>query len=484
MPRVEVLRERLVERGQPTRLLMPDRPDVEVTEITHDSRQVAEGWLFACLRGARTDGHRYAEEAAERGASALLVDHELRSPAASAVPQLVVDDTRRALGPLAAAVLGDPSEQLLTVGITGTNGKTTTAQMLAAIFERAGLPTGLVGTLSGVRTTPEAPDLQRTLAGFCAEGERAAVLEVSSHALALHRVDGTRFDAAVFTNLGRDHLDLHGTEEAYFRAKASLFEPSFTDLAVVNVADRHGRLLADTLEGGPVGVVAFDVEQLDGVEIGTSSHGYRWRDRRVEVPLGGAFNVANSLAALTAAEALGIATDVAVSALADLPPVPGRYEVVVDGADPGGPGFTVIVDYAHTPDGLEQLLTAARAGGSRRTIVVFGCGGERDQEKRPEMGEVAGRLADEVIITSDNPRSEDPERIIADVLAGVDQQHRATVTSDADRRSAIAEGLRRAAAGDVVLVAGKGHERTQDLGDRVVDFDDRSVVREALEALR
>jgi len=233
-----------------------------------------------------------------------------------------------------------------------------------------------------------------------------------------------------------------------------------------------------------VGVVAFDVEQLDGVEIGTSSHGYRWRDRWVHVPLGGAFNVANSLAALTAAEALGIASDVAVSALADLSPVPGRYEVVVDGADPGGPGFTVIVDYAHTPDGLEQLLAAARAGGSRRTIVVFGCGGERDQEKRPEMGEVAGRLADEVIITSDNPRSEDPERIIADVLAGVDQQHRATVTSDADRRSAIAEGLRRAAAGDVVLVAGKGHERTQDLGDRVVDFDDRSVVREALEALR
>ncbi len=480
MATLGTLVERLDADGDASRLAGPaGAAEVDVTAITHDSRQVTNRSMFACLRGENVDGHRYAGEAVERGAVALLVDHDL--DVAEHVAQLVVDDTRRALGPVSAAVLGDPSDRLTTVGITGTNGKTTTAHMLAAIFEAAGWATGLVGTLSGARTTPEAPDLQRTLAEFADDGKDAAVLEVSSHALALHRVDGTRFDAAVFTNLGRDHLDLHGTEEAYFRAKALLFDERFTDLAVINIDDRHGQLLADTLRGGPVRVVEYRLADAAAVEVDAARHRYRWRGHQVEVALGGAFNVANSLAALTTAAALGVDPAVAAGALANLPAVPGRFEVVADGTLVSGPGFTVVVDYAHTPDGLEQLLRTARPAAGRRSIVVFGCGGERDEEKRPQMGEVAARLADTVIVTSDNPRREDPERIIGDVIAGVPDQYRAGVTSNADRRSAIADALRRAERGDIVLVAGKGHERTQDLGDRVIDFDDRAVVRELLE---
>jgi UDP-N-acetylmuramoyl-L-alanyl-D-glutamate--2,6-diaminopimelate ligase len=453
-----------------------------VVGITHDSRQVRAGWLFACLRGHNFDGHRFAEDAVAAGATALLVDHELSASGTVGTPQLVVEDTRLALGHVAAAVLGDPSDDLLTVGVTGTNGKTTTSQMIARILEADGRPTGLVGTLSGARTTPEAPELQRTLAEFVDAGDRAAVLEVSSHALALHRVDGTRFDAAVFTNLGRDHLDLHGTEEAYFRAKAMLFEPRFTDRAVINVEDRHGRLLADTLSDGTVEVDEFTTEELDDVEVGTARHRYRWRGQRVEVPLGGVFNVSNSLAALTTATAVGVAPELAAAALAELPAVPGRFEVVVDGADPAGPGFTVVVDYAHTPDGLEQLLGSARATTIGRTILVFGCGGERDEEKRPEMGAVASRLADQVIVTSDNPRREDPDRIIEEILAGVGEEHRVAVTTQPDRRAAIADAVGRARRGDVVLIAGKGHERTQDLGASTIEFDDRIVARELVEA--
>jgi UDP-N-acetylmuramoyl-L-alanyl-D-glutamate--2,6-diaminopimelate ligase len=462
--------------------------DVRITAVSHDSRHAGAGTLFACLRGESFDGHEFAGRAADAGAVALLVDHELPDQESRGLPQLVVPDTRAGLGPLAAAVAGHPSDTLTTVGITGTNGKTTTAAMVAAIFEANDWPAGVLGTLSGARTTPEAPELQDQLARFVREGRRAAVLEVSSHALALNRVDGTHFDAVVFTNLGRDHLDLHGSPEQYFRAKASLFSPTFSPLAVVNVDDSHGRLLADALAHSPSDpgrtprVVEFCAADLGDVSVGSARHSYRWRGRHVDVPIGGAFNVANSHAALVTAVEVGVPPDVAVDGLRRLPPIPGRFEHVRTSTPPA---FSVVVDYAHTPDGLGQLLDTARSAvdDSASVILVFGCGGERDHAKRAEMGAIATSGADRVVVTSDNPRREDPRRIIDEILGGAAEPRRARVTSEVDRRRAIEEAIGDAAPGDIVLIAGKGHEAEQDLGDRTIDFDDRAVAREILHAI-
>ena len=398
----------------------------------------------------------------------------------------MVDDTRLRLGPVSAAIYEHPSRGLATVGVTGTNGKTTTAQLLAAIFEEHGWHTGIVGTLHGERTTPEAPQLQALLASFRASGCAAAVMEVSSHALALHRVDGTEFDAVVFTNLGRDHLDLHGSTEEYFRAKARLFDPSFAPLAIVNVDDTYGRLLADTLDGNDgIRVVRISTDDLDEVSVAGTSHSYRWNAGAhgmigVEVPIGGHFNVANSHAALVTAVELGVDPMVAAAGLSAARPIPGRFEAVPAATDRG---LTVVVDYAHTPDGIAEVLRSARAiaDPGAAVVIVFGAGGDRDREKRPEMGAVAARLADRVIVTSDNPRHEAPDVIIGDILGGMNDSD-AEVLVEPDRRAAIAAALAPLAAGDVLVVAGKGHERTQDLGDRVVEFDDRAVISELVEA--
>ena len=451
---------------------------VELSGVSHDSRHVERDTLFACIRGAAVDGHDHAAQAIADGAVALLVDHPLAG--VGHVPQIVVDDTRRRLGPIAAAVYGHPSRHLATVGITGTNGKTTTAQLLAAIFEEHGWRTGIVGTLHGERTTPEAPELQALLASFKASGCGAAVMEVSSHALALHRVDGTVFDAVVFTNLGRDHFDLHGSTEEYFRAKARLFDPSFAPLAVVNVDDTYGRLLADTLDGNDeLRVVRISIDDLDAVVVNGTSHSYRWGSVDVTVPIGGHFNVANSHAALVTAVELGIDPQVAVAGLAGVTPIPGRFEAVQAATERG---LTVVVDYAHTPDGLAEVLRSARTIADPGSVValVFGAGGDRDREKRPEMGAVAGRLADRVIVTSDNPRHESPEAIIGDILGGMNDSD-VDILVEPDRRAAIAAALAPLTPGDVLVVAGKGHERTQDLGDHIVDFDDRAVITELLE---
>jgi UDP-N-acetylmuramoyl-L-alanyl-D-glutamate--2,6-diaminopimelate ligase len=370
---------------------------------------------------------------------------------------------------------------LTTVGITGTNGKTSTAAMTAAIFEANGWRTGVLGTLAGTRTTPEAPELQRRLAGFVADDFDAAVLEVSSHALALHRVDGTRFDVIVFTNLGRDHLDLHGSQAEYFRAKARVFDPAFASVAVINVDDPHGRLLADTVvnSAGGLRVVELTADDLDEIHVSPTGHSYRWGDHAVEVPIGGHFNVANSHAALLVATELGVPAEVAIEGLRAMPQIPGRFEHVVA----GDAGFSVVVDYAHTPDGLRELIAAAREaiGPRASVIVVFGCGGERDQEKRPEMGTIAATSADRVIVTSDNPRGEDPQRIVDEILDGVPGEQQGRVTSIVDRGLAIAAAIGAASSGDIVLIAGKGHETYQDLGDRTIDFDDRVVARAILE---
>jgi len=453
-----------------------------VTDVVHDSRQVSPGSVYVCYPGASFDGHDFAARAIEAGAVAIVCDHALDG--LGATPQIVVDDTRLRAGPIAASLYGHPSRALTTVGITGTNGKTTTAQLLEAIFTAAGMPTGVVGTLHGPRTTPEAPDLQRTLRGFVDDGMRAAVLEVSSHALALHRADGTEFDAVVFTNLGRDHLDLHGSQEEYFRAKARLFDPAFSPLGVINVDDPHGRLLADSVAADDFRIVTVSQDQLTDVEVTASAHRYRWHSIDVDVPIGGRFNVANSLIALTTAVELGIEPDVAAGGLRSLAAVSGRFEVVST-PESERRGVTVVVDYAHTPDGLAEILGSARAvaaeGGT--VVVVFGCGGERDRPKRPEMGRLAARLADRVIITSDNPRGESPEEIIDDIVAGVEDDYRARVVTDPDRRAAISAALADATPGDVVVIAGKGHEATQEFADHTIEFDDRRVAREILETL-
>ena len=457
--------------------------DVTLGSVTHDSRAVDPGALFACLRGDAFDGHLFASDAVRSGARALLVDHRL--DVSRDVTQLVVADTRRAVGPLAALVAGDPSRRITTVGITGTNGKTTTAQLVASILDEVGRSTGVIGTLHGPRTTPEAADLQRRLAGFVDDGMSAAVMEVSSHALALHRVDGTSFDVVAFTNFGHDHLDLHGTPEEYFRAKSLLFDARFAPVAVIDVDDPHGRVLADVVAdrsgADALRVVEVSLSDVSDVEVDPGEHRYTWRGVDVVVPIGGDFNVSNSLLALTIATELGIEPERAAAAIAGAAAVPGRFErVATDAGDRRG--ISVIVDYAHTPDGLERLLESARDAvpAGCDVVVVFGCGGERDRPKRPQMGAVAARLADRVVVTSDNPRREDPLAIIDDILGGVPDDDRARTSSNPDRRAAIDEALASARPGDLVVIAGKGHETTQDLGDRIVDFDDRIVVRSLL----
>ena len=450
---------------------MRGRSDVQITGVVYDSRMVAPGVLFCCLRGAISDGHAYAAAAVAAGAGALLVDH----PMDLDVAQVIVADTRVAMGPISSAFFGHPSQFMTLIGITGTNGKTTTTSLLAAVLESAGMHIGVIGTLTGKHTTPEAPELQAQLAAFLADGCDAVVMEVSSHALALHRVGGTRFALAVFTNLGRDHLDLHGTVERYFAAKAALFTTELSAQGIANVDDPHGQLLYDATS---IPMTPFSGGDLSDVVVTPTEHAYTWRGVRVRVSIGGAFNAMNSLAAATAAVAIGLTPEVVAEGLAAAPTVPGRFEPVHAGQD-----FDVIVDFAHTPDGLREALTAARnAAGDGKVIAVFGCGGDRDREKRPEMGAVAAALADQVVVTSDNPRSEEPMAIINAITQGVPRDYRDHVVTEPDRRQAFSVAFQMARAGDVVVIAGKGHETTQTIGSTVVPFDDRAVAQELLEA--
>jgi len=444
-----------------------------VSSATHDSRRVRPRGLFCCVRGARADGHDYAAAAVAAGATALVVDHELDLP----VTQIVVNDVRIAMGPLCAALYGHPARRLTVVGITGTNGKTTTAHLLAHILRSVGQPVAVLGTLSGAFTTPEAPDLQEHLAALAQGGVTAVVMEVSSHALALHRVDGMQFDLAVFTNLGRDHLDLHGTMEQYLAAKERLFTADLASAGVVNLDDPAGRVIA---ERAAIEITGYSLGELAQIEVHADRHSYRWRGCKVSVPIGASFNVTNSLAAATAAAVLGIDPADVAAALATAPAVPGRFEPVEEGQS-----FHVIVDFAHTPDGLGAVLGAARsAAGSHRVIAVFGCGGDRDRTKRPRMGEVAAGAADLVVVTSDNPRSEEPRAIIGEILAGVPADLLPNVLVEPDRALAMEAAFRIARPGDVVVVAGKGHEATQTIGDQVLQFDDRAVARRILGGLR
>lgn len=460
-----------------------DAASALVHGIEHDSRRVSAGDLFCCLPGQHADGHDHALEAVERGAVGLLCERLVPAlPAGIVQVRVPPGAARAAMAQVAAAYWGHPADSLLMAGVTGTNGKTTVTHLLGAILEHAGHPTMVIGTLTGARTTPESTDLQRILAGVRDEHPAtprpAVAMEVSSHALVQSRVDAIRFDVAVFTNLSHDHLDFHHTMEEYFAAKASLFEASRAKRAVVYADDPWGRRL---LEGIALPAAEVHDAAVTDVHLAAGRSTFSWRGLDVSVPLTGALNVRNAHLAAEAAVALGVAPDVAAEGLRRAPPVPGRLEPVAIAGEHGAE-VDVLVDYAHTPAALETVLGEARrlaAAHGGRTLVVFGCGGDRDVEKRPMMGAVASRLADVVVVTSDNPRSEDPAAIIDAVLAGIVADG-AEVVVEPDRGAAIDGAIRSAKAGDVVLVAGKGHETTQTIGQSVLPFDDRLVAAEAL----
>jgi UDP-N-acetylmuramoyl-L-alanyl-D-glutamate--2,6-diaminopimelate ligase len=447
-------------------------PGPLVTDVACSSKEVAPGALFACIKGEKADGHGFAGEAVERGAVALLCERPLALP----VSQVVVPSVRKALGPVSAGFWSFPSSAMKVVGVTGTNGKTSTCALLAAIFEAQGWRPGVIGTLTGTRTTPEAPALQRRLAEMADAGASAVAMEVSSHALDQHRVAGTCFAAAVFTNLSQDHLDYHHTMEAYFEAKARLFSDHEVEVAVVNSSDPWGNKLVERLRSAKVHLETFSPEEATDVVLGRKSSSFSWRGKSFRLNMTGRFNVANAVAAASAARALGVSWEALQSGLAAVAQVRGRFEPL----DEGQP-FDVRVDYAHTPAALAEALGASREQARGRVIVVFGAGGDRDRDKRPVMGQIASELADVVIVTSDNPRGEDPLVIIEEVASGAEGP--AKVLVDPDRRSAIVAAVAMAEAGDVVLVAGKGHETGQDFGGgRVEPFDDFEVAREALAA--
>jgi UDP-N-acetylmuramoyl-L-alanyl-D-glutamate--2,6-diaminopimelate ligase len=458
---------------------------VEISDLAYDTRRVAPGSLFFCVRGQRVDGHALAAEAVGRGAAALVVEEALDQ----GVPQLVVLDSRAAMAVAADVFFGEPTAALEVAGVTGTNGKTTVAFLLRSLLEAADRRTGLVGTVEwvvgGTRrpapfTTPEAIDLQRLFAEMRDAGDTSVALEASSHGSALHRLDRVRLDALAFTNLTQDHLDLHGTMEEYFQAKRRLFVSAQPPPAAVNVGDPWGRRLVEELaRSHRAPLVTFGLEapaevRPEGLEVGAEGSRFRAAGIELETRLRGLFNVENVLAAVAVGLLLDLDEDAIARGIAGVEDVPGRFEPV----DEGQP-FAVLVDYAHTPDSLETVLRSARGIADGRVLVVFGAGGDRDRGKRPLMGKVAAELADLAIVTSDNPRSEEPLAIIEDVLqgAGVD------VEIDPDRRSAIQRAIALAEAGDVVVIAGKGHETGQESRGVVQPLDDREVAREALRSL-
>ncbi len=488
----------------------PDR--LKISGLAYDSRKVGPGSLFFCVSGHERDGHDFAAAALSAGAAALVVERPLGLHA----PEIVVQSARAAMGPLAARFHGDPTRELRVVGVTGTNGKTTTAHLLRALLEAGGERCGLLGTVGSLiagseraatRTTPEAIDLQADFRAMLDGGERFCAMEVSSHALALGRTDGTRFAAAVFTNLTQDHLDFHPTMEDYFRAKRRLFEPLAAGagariagsgepreepyggpaVKIVNLDDPYGRRLAGEIGGAvtfaidtPADYRARDVRvELDGSRFQLRTP---LGERRLALPLPGRFNVSNALGALAVAHCLGVELDTLVAALERGVRVPGRVEPVDEGQ-----AFAVLVDYAHTPDSLANVLSTAHEVGDGRVICVFGAGGDRDRGKRPLMGEIGARLADILLVTSDNPRSEDPEAIIAEIMQGTKAASRPPgappVAAEVDRRAAIERAVALAESGDVLVIAGKGHEQGQELAGGVkVPFDDVTVAREALGA--
>ena len=467
--------------------------DRQVENIAYDSRRVQRHTMFVALRGEKTDGHQFIGQAIDKGASVIVAEREQKDPR---VTCLVVENTRTALADFSATFYGHPARKLKLAAVTGTNGKTTTTFLIKHICENAGLRCGLVGTvryeigervLPAIRTTPESLDLQELLAQIASAGCKAAAMEASSHALAQDRTRGLEWDVAVFTNLTQDHLDFHGTMDNYFEAKAKLFTALATQkrkrepFAIVNIDDRYGRQLLDKIDKR-VAVVTYGMgtradfrasnyrAEFSGTSYQLDAHG---KSYLVRLPLIGRFNVGNSVAALGAANALGINLRNAVLSLAKAPQVPGRLELV-----PARRQFQVFVDYAHTPDALGNVLKTLRELEPQRLIAVFGCGGDRDRQKRPLMAEMADRLADYSIITSDNPRKEDPNAIVSEIEKGFRSNHYEKIV---DRTEAINRAVALARRRDIVLIAGKRHETYQEFGDHTIPFDDIQVARRAIE---
>ena len=458
------------------------RRPVEILDLAYDSRRVGAGSLFFCVPGAQRDGHDAAADAVAAGADALVVERLLDID----VPQLVVESTRAAMAVAADVFFGAPTERLTVAGVTGTNGKTTTTFLLRSILGADGRQTGLVGTVEWVvggepraapHTTPEAIDLHRLFREMLDAGDQAVALEASSHGSHYRRLDRVRFDALVFTNLTQEHLDLHGDMESYFQAKRQLFTGIAPPPAVVNVGDPYGRRLADELAGAHrAPLVTFGLRpeaevRADGLELGPHGSTFTAAGIEIETPLLGIFNAENVLGAVAAALLLDVDEDAIAEGVRAVTGIPGRFEAVDEGQD-----FAVVVDYSHKPDALEAVLRASRTLGSGRLTVVFGAGGDRDRSKRSEMGRVARELADRVIVTNDNPRSEDPMSIVEQIVQGTGTD----VEIDLDRAAAIESAISEAKPEDVVVIAGKGHEQGQEIAGVVHPFDDREVARAAL----
>jgi UDP-N-acetylmuramoyl-L-alanyl-D-glutamate--2,6-diaminopimelate ligase len=476
-------------------LQVSQAPDRRIRGIAYDSRRVQPGFLFVAIKGFKTNGHLYVADAVERGAGAVAVQEDVPVPAGAARVQ--VADTRKFLALAAARYYDYPARKMKMVGVTGTNGKTTTTNLINAIYREHGLKPGLIGTIENrigdrvlpvEHTTPESADLQRLLAEMAGEGVRAVVMEVSSHALVLHRVQECEFDTAVFTNITQDHLDFHGDMQEYLRAKGLLFAGLGREAhkqgpkhAIINSDDPAAEEIIKACRvpvityglRPPAGLLAQNVRvTARGVSFDVTVNG---ENLSLHLRLTGKFNVYNALAAVAAGVADNIPPATIKKALEGVPGVPGRFELVDRGQD-----FAVVVDYAHTPDGLENVLTTAREITAGRLITVFGCGGDRDRAKRPLMGAIAARMSDLAVVTSDNPRTEDPQQIIKDILAGVRQVGGANYTVIPDRRAAIRQAIREAGPGDVVVIAGKGHETYQITGNRRLHFDDREEAAKTL----
>ncbi|MCL5102523.1 MAG: UDP-N-acetylmuramoyl-L-alanyl-D-glutamate--2,6-diaminopimelate ligase [Armatimonadetes bacterium] len=469
--------------------------DADVTGVAYDSRQVEPGFVFVAMKGGSFDGHEFIGRALDAGASAIVAEREVDEAVKRDVPYVVVPNGRVAMGEIAAPLCGFPSRKMKLVGVTGTSGKTTVTHLIQGIFNAAGKKAGLIGTvgakiggeiLDTKHTTPESADLQKLLSYMAEQGVEVVAMEVSSHGLYQGRSLGCEFDCGVFTNIARDHLDFHKTIDAYLDAKIILFRdhPKASTKrfhAVINADDpsagkvreaAQGRIITFGMNSG-ADVTASDVEVTDKSVWFTMSH--QGRSVPVRLGIGGAFNVYNALSAAGAAIALGMDLDEIARGLATAKGAPGRFESVECGQD-----FGVIVDYAHTPDEIENVMRTAKNLTQRKLIAVFGCGGDRDKGKRPLMGGLGAEIADEVIITSDNPRTEDPNAIIRDILAGILEHRIDKVTVQADRKDAIREAIHRARTGDIVVIAGKGHEDYQIFADRTIHFDDREVAREIL----
>jgi UDP-N-acetylmuramoyl-L-alanyl-D-glutamate--2,6-diaminopimelate ligase len=467
--------------------------ETEISDLVYDSREAGPGTLFFAIPGFTADGHEFAPLAVQAGATAVVVERELELE--PFVVQAIVGDARAAMAHAAVRLFGDPTAELRVIGITGTNGKTTTAFLVRHILERAGVQTGMLGTVKRIvggvdeeveRTTPEAIDLQRTFRRMADAGDRACAMEVSSHALSLSRANGVRFAVGAFTNLTQDHLDFHSDMEDYFLAKRRLFEGERAERLVTNLDDAYGDKLAAEFDAITFSASGDERADLRATDLRFDASGSRFRlitareEVEVVLPLPGRFNVENALCAIACATAVGIGLGETVAALADVARVPGRFEPV----DEGQP-FAVLVDYAHTPEALENVLVAARqiTAADGRLICVFGCGGDRDREKRPLMGAASDRLADVAVVTSDNPRSEEPEAIIAEIREGMGGGG-ARIEVEPDRRAAIALALAAAEPNDTVVIAGKGHETGQEFEHgRKIPFDDRDVTRDELLAL-